>query len=214
MVSERNCKSFNYMYNLEIRELSDAETLTAARVLGRGMRDNPIHIQVFGPNADRRERALSLMFAPVLRQQVRKGIVLGALTSGEVVGLTGMVPPGCCQLTIPEKIVILPALFRGSGLKSTLRVLEWTADWSRNDSKSTYWHLGPVAIDRNLQGQGIGSALLNAFCQRIDNHKSAAYLETDKEENVTFYERFGFEVVDQHPVLGIKNWFMFRDIRA
>ncbi|MCI0443925.1 GNAT family N-acetyltransferase [bacterium] len=202
------------MNKVEIRELSDGETLTAARVLGRGMRDNPIHIQVFGLDANRREKELSLMFVPVLRQQVRKGIVLAALISGELVGVTGMVPPKCCQLTIPEKMAILPALLRGSGLKSTLRVLEWTGDWSRNDSRITHWHLGPVAIDRHLQGQGIGSALLNAFCQRIDNHRSAAYLETDKEENVTFYKRFRFEVVDEHNVLGIKNWFMFRDLRA
>jgi ribosomal protein S18 acetylase RimI-like enzyme len=201
------------MNNVEIRELSDGETLAAARVLGRGMRDNPMHIQVFGPNADKRERALSLMFAPVLRQQVRKGIVLGALISGELIGVTGMVPPKCCQLTIPEKIAILPALLRGSGLKSTLRVLEWTGDWSRNDSKITHWHLGPVGIDRHFQGQRIGSSLMNVFCQRIDNQKSAAYLETDKEENVTFYKRFGFKVVDEHSVLGIKNWFMIRDIR-
>jgi hypothetical protein len=40
------------------------------------------------------------------------------------------------------------------------------------------------------------------------------YLETDKPENVTFYKRFGFEVVDEHPVLGIKNWFMLRDARG
>jgi ribosomal protein S18 acetylase RimI-like enzyme len=202
------------MSNVEIRELSDGETLTAARVLGRGMRDNPMHIQVFGPDANRREEALSLMFAPVLRQQVRKGIVLAGLISGELVGVLGMVPPKCCQLTIPEKITILPALLRGSGLKSTLRVLEWTGDWSRNDCKTTHWHLGPVAIDRHLQGQGVGSTLLNEFCQRIDNYRSAAYLETDKEENVTFYKRFGFEVVNEHRVLGIKNWFMLRDMRT
>jgi ribosomal protein S18 acetylase RimI-like enzyme len=202
------------MSNVGIRELSDGETLTAARILGRGMRDNPIHIQVFGPDAKRREEALSLMFAPVLRQQVRKGIVLAAIISGELVGVTGMVPSKSCQLTISEKMAILPALLRGSGWMSTLRVLEWTGDWSRNDSKTTHWHIGPVAIDRHLQGQGIGSALLSAFCQRIDNQRSAAYLETDKEENVTFYKRFGFEVVDEHTVLGIKNWFMFRDKRT
>ena len=32
-----------------------------------------------------------------------------------------------------------------------------------------------------------------------------AYLETDKRENVAFYERFGFEVVGEHKVLGVHN---------
>ena len=202
------------MNQVEIRELSSHETQSAACVLGRGMRDNPIHMQAFGADARRRERALSLMFAPVLRQQVRKGIVLGAFVSCALVGVTGMVPPRRCQPTIAEKVTVLPALIRGSGLRSSLRVLEWVGDWSRHDSTIPHWHLGPVAVDRPLQGQGIGSALLCEFCRRIDEHRSAGYLETDKPENVTFYKRFGFAVVDKHPVLGIKNWFMVRNARG
>jgi ribosomal protein S18 acetylase RimI-like enzyme len=154
------------------------------------------------------------MFAPVLRQQVRKGIVVGAFVSGQLVGVTGMTPPRRCQTTIAEKMTVLPELIRGSGLRSSLRVLQWVGDWSRHDSTISHWHLGPLAVDRHLQGQGIGSALLREFCRRIDQHRSAGYLETDKSENVTFYKRFDFEVVDEHPVLGIKNWFMFRDVRG
>ena len=37
-----------------------------------------------------------------------------------------------------------------------------------------------------------------------------AYLETDKEINARFYERFGFEVVGEEQVLGVRNWFMTR----
>jgi ribosomal protein S18 acetylase RimI-like enzyme len=37
-----------------------------------------------------------------------------------------------------------------------------------------------------------------------------AYLETDKPENVRFYERFGFEVVGEQEVIGVPNWYMAR----
>jgi len=37
-----------------------------------------------------------------------------------------------------------------------------------------------------------------------------AYLETDKRENVAFYERFGFQTQAQEPVLEVPNWFMVR----
>lgn len=122
------------------------------------MRDNPLHVGAFGTDAVRRERALSLVFAPVLRQLMCKGVVSGAFVSGELVGVTGMAPPRRCQITIAEKITVLPELIRGSGLRNSLRVLEWVGDWSRHDSTISHWHLGPLAVDRHLQGQGIGSA--------------------------------------------------------
>lgn len=198
------------MNQVEIRELSPHEVLSAAYVLSRGMRDNPIHVQAFGANALRRENVLRMMFVPVLRQQINKGMVLGAYRSGELVGVTGMVLPKHCQPTMTEKAAVLPALIRGAGLRSSFRVFKWTRDWSRHDATIPHWHLGPVAVDRYLQGKGIGSALLSAFCHQIDAYCIAGYLETDKPENVIFYKRFGFTVIDEHLVLGIKNWFMIR----
>ena len=36
----------------------------------------------------------------------------------------------------------------------------------------------------------------------------------DKRENVAFYERFGFEVVGEDEVLGVRNWFMLRSSKG
>ena len=47
---------------IEIRELTPAETDRGARVLGRGMRDNPLHVQAFGSDPRRREETLTRMF--------------------------------------------------------------------------------------------------------------------------------------------------------
>ncbi|MGG7056255.1 GNAT family N-acetyltransferase [Nitrosomonas sp. ANs5] len=195
---------------VEIRELVLHEVEHAAAVLGRGMLNNPLHVRVFGGEAERRERALRRLFIPVLRQQMRKGIVLGAFVSGRLTGVTGMVPPKHCQPRFAEQVAVLLALIRGSGVRSSLRVFRWVRDWSRHDAAMPHWHLGPVAVDQVFQGQGIGSALLQEFCQRIDEHQTAGYLETDKPENVAFYQRFGFTVIDAHPVLGVRNWFMIR----
>jgi GNAT superfamily N-acetyltransferase len=61
-----------------------------------------------------------------------------------------------------------------------------------------------------MRGLGIGSRLMEAFAERMDKVGEPAYLETDKPENVVFYERFGFEVVDEAVVLDTPNWFMRR----
>jgi ribosomal protein S18 acetylase RimI-like enzyme len=60
------------------------------------------------------------------------------------------------------------------------------------------------------QGQGVGSLLLSHFCEYVDERKQAAYLETDVRRNVHLYERFGFTVVEEEPVLSVPNWFMWR----
>ena len=57
---------------------------------------------------------------------------------------------------------------------------------------------------------GIGSQLMEEFARAHGPARDVAYLETDKPENVIFYERFGFEVIDEAVVLGTPNWFMRR----
>ena len=52
---------------VEVAPLSPAEVPAAVGVLARGMRDNPIHMAVFGPDPDRRERLLVRMFTSMWR---------------------------------------------------------------------------------------------------------------------------------------------------
>lgn len=195
---------------LAVRRLQPQETDTAAAVLGRGMRDNPLHIQAFGSDPERRERVLIRMFEAVLRQHVKKGSILGAFSAEEMIGVCSMVSPGRCKPTAGEKLSVVPGLVGGAGLGSTVRVLDWVGRWARQDPAEPHWHLGPVGVERHLQGQGAGSAMLRSFCALVDSTKTMSYLETDTKENVAFYERFGFGVVAEEPVLGIPNWYMVR----
>jgi ribosomal protein S18 acetylase RimI-like enzyme len=71
-----------------------------------------------------------------------------------------------------------------------------------------------VAVDAHLQGMGIGSKLMRVFCAQMDAAGEAAYLETDKPENVRFYERFGFEIVGDEQVIGVPNWYMARTAKG
>jgi ribosomal protein S18 acetylase RimI-like enzyme len=195
---------------LNVRQLVRSELDAAADVLGRGMRDNPINIAAFGASAHHRQRALARFFRPALRGLYRRGEILGAFGEEILSGVCGMAPPGRCQPTLRDKLSVLPGLLIGNSPQVPLRVLSWTGAWSSRDPGEPHWHLGPVAVDVHLQGQGIGSQLLAAFCANVDRQRSIAYLETDKPENVRFYEKFGFAVVAEALVLGIPNWFMHR----
>jgi hypothetical protein len=56
--------------------------------------------------------------------------------------------------------------------------------------------------------------MMGEYCRRLDEAAEAGYLETDKSENVPFYERHGFAVIDRAEVIGVPNWFMLREPRS
>ncbi len=197
---------------LHIRDLSRDEFRTAAALVARGMRDNPLHIRAFGRHPDRRQALLAKFFRPILPQFQSKGCMLGAFHAGVLVGVLGMVMPGRCQPRLGETLRILPSLIWGSSPAIVLRVKRWMDEWGTRDLRELHWHLGPVAVDAPVQGKGIGSVLLSDFCRRMDELGTVAYLETDKPTNVRFYEQFGFVTVGSGQVLGIPNWFMRRPV--
>jgi ribosomal protein S18 acetylase RimI-like enzyme len=67
-----------------------------------------------------------------------------------------------------------------------------------------------VAVEPSVQGQGIGSAMLTAFCAHMDAYAALSYLETDRPENLNFYRKFGFVVIAEAEIMGVPNWFMSR----
>ncbi len=46
---------------------------------------------------------------------------------------------------------------------------------------------------------------MSEHCTRMDRLDATSYLETDQTTNVRFYQRFGYQVVGQEPVLGDHN---------
>jgi ribosomal protein S18 acetylase RimI-like enzyme len=196
---------------ITLRLLHDKEMHEAARIVGRGMSNNPSNIRIFGVrDIEHRRRSLERFFTPVLNGVYVRGLVLGAFLDGILVGACGMARPGMCQPSPLEKLRIFPSVVIGNSLGTSLRVLQWAGEWARRDPAESHWHLGPVAVDPSFHGRGIGSAMLHTFCAIMDLCGSLSYLETDKRENLRFYQKFDFTVVGEAEILGRANWFMSR----
>lgn len=200
--------------SIGIRQLKKDEIEAAANLLARGMSDNPNHVHAFGEDRAQRCAALEGMFRMILSHQVEEGRVLGALRGAQLAGVCGMMPPGRCPSTLGSRFAALSALLLGTGLRHSRSVLEWLEDWTATDPDVAHWHLGPAAVEPALRGRGIGTALLHACCEILDQEASAGYLENDRVENLGLLGRCGFEVIDEHDVLGAPNWFMLRPARG
>jgi ribosomal protein S18 acetylase RimI-like enzyme len=195
----------------EVRNLRRHEVPDAVGVLARGMRDNPLHVAAYGHDPDRRlrchARLMRGLFSGFPAQQP-----ICAVRAGVLVGLTGVAPPGTCQPRPAQRLRLLPA-FAALGPRTAARVGRWTSSWASRDPGESHVHLGPLAVDAHLQGQGIGSLIMEEHCRRLDAAGETCYLETDRAENVRFYGRFGFVVIGEERVIGVPNWFMRREGR-
>jgi ribosomal protein S18 acetylase RimI-like enzyme len=200
---------------LEIGTLGATEMGEAVGVMVRGMCDNPNIVAAFGQDPGTRHGRLLRLFGAMAAAEVpgRDRDMLAARgPDGAILGVCGMMPPGRCQPGLGRQLRLLPALV-ALGPRAAGRTMRWLGAWSKHDPNERHWHLGPVAVDAHLQGMGVGSMLMRAFCERMDDAGEDAYLETDKEINVRFYEKFGFEVTAEDEVLGVRNWYMFRRAR-
>ena len=198
--------------SIEVRDLRVEEVSEAVGVLARGMRDNPLHVAAYGDDPERRLGCHARLMGGLFRAFPAQQRICAA-RDGTLVGVTGVAAVGTCQPSARQRLRLVPSVV-ALGPRTAGRVGRWISTWAKRDPDEAHVHLGPLAVDAHLQGQGIGSLILQEHCRRLDGAREVGYLETDKPENVRFYERFGFETIGQEPVIGVPNWFMRREPRG
>lgn len=151
----------------------------------------------------------------VLGDAHRHGLVDVVRRNGRVVGTASWLRPGGTprgswrETKISVRCAV--ALVRGRNRITGLRLL------SAVDAKhphEPHWYLALLGVDPSCQRAGLGTVLLGHRLDQCDERGEAAYLETQKPDNVPYYERHGFvvretvSVSDAPPV-----WLMWRDPR-
>ena len=192
---------------IELRELGGIEQIAAAQLSARAMRDDPVHIAVFGTNPKHRLRQLTRFFATLLR--VLRAPPLSLWEGNRLLGVAGRAPPGTCWPPMATRLRMAARLL-SPNLPELWRLARWLHACEQRDLSEPHWHLGPIAVEIGRQGQGLGTRMMQALGTDLDREGQTAFLETDKPENVRFYGKFGFEVVNEADVLGTRNWWMRR----
>jgi len=191
---------------LDIRRLKEGDLTAAAAICAEAMRDNPLHKRVFGSQPAIRAKRLQRFFLPLLGYVARRGRVYGAFIDQQIVGVFGALAPSHCQPNLADLARLLPRLLLTNTPLGLWRMAIWLGTWARLDPKEPHWHLGPLAVAPAWQRHGIGTSLLSYFFQQETDFPH--YLETDKEENVRFYQKFGFQTCTQLNLLQTRSWMM------
>jgi ribosomal protein S18 acetylase RimI-like enzyme len=201
-------------FEVEVAPLAPEEAEPAVRVLARAFRDNPLNLAVIGSDASRRERVNAAGLRPQLPGALEAGCALAARRSGgsEPGGPIGVLL-GTRPLSRPASLPAWPAQLRavfGQGWRVARRWSEVHDLLAPHRPAPPHWYLALLGVDPCCQRAGVGAALLAAFLREVDSDGRSAWLETDRAENVPFYQRAGFRTVGELTICSVPVWLMHR----
>jgi ribosomal protein S18 acetylase RimI-like enzyme len=195
---------------LAITSLANSEISQAVEVLARAFRDNALNRAVTrSENSAYRLRSNRHGMRALLPMAIRYGQALVASLDGAVVGGLVATPPGRFPLPPPPIRTRLRNLL-GQGWQTTRRWAEVFKQLEALHPIEPHWHLGTLGVDPALQGRGVGAGLLSSWLDGVDRDGAPAYLETDNERNIGFYERAGFYLDGESSIFGVSVWRMRR----
>ena len=199
--------------NHRVRPVREADVARLVEVLTRAFDDDPISHYFFRGDR-RRERGLRRFFDIQMRHQY---LVNGeAWTTDDLGGAALWMPPGRPRPGVRDllRLALLVTDLLGVGREAP-QVARLLAEVERARPSEPHWYLGVLGVDPPRQRTGVGGALLAEVLGRVDEEGMPSYLETSKEENLSFYGRHGFVVTGEvhAPADGPTLWLMWRDPR-
>jgi ribosomal protein S18 acetylase RimI-like enzyme len=91
-----------------------------------------------------------------------------------------------------QKLSWVPFFFKVSGIARVGRILALLEAMAKNHPQERHFYLAYAAVSPEFQGNGLGSRLVKATLERIDEASMPVYVESSNPKNINFYERLGF----------------------
>lgn len=189
----RSCANLEDM-TVTVRSATKADIRDVADVLAQAFYDDPV-MQWMLPDDARRLTALRRLYIRDLRfHHLSAGEVDMAYgDDGLLGGVAAWNRPGHWHPSTWQSLRSLPAVLWALG--GRIRVgAQIDGMLTEAHPRERHWYLESIGTDPQVRGGGFGKALLGKGLARCDEAGLPAYLESSKEANIPYYERFGFVV--------------------
>ena len=177
-------------------------------------RDYPLHNWLLTNNGGYDAKASKLLMEVSLRTMTEDAVIYA--DSEEMNGFAAWLPfnfTGNKALPFLFKGGLKLILHSGFGIISRLEAYEKYAMGLKKEFTNHYdWYLFNLSIKKDAQGRGLASKLMRPMLEFCDNERMSAYLETNKEANVGFYQHYGFELMREEfiPKTPVMHYAMVR----
>ena len=182
-------------------------------MLSRAFYDDPLFVYFF-PDPSNRQRKSAALFQLLIRY----GILYGEseVTSPDLEGAAVWYPSHKAHLSTWGMLRsgMISFIFVG-GISTLIRMIRlgnYPVAIHERHAPFPHWYCQALGVDPTLQGKGHAGRLLRTKFEIYDREGIPCYLETQNKENIPFYERFGFQMVEEYRIPGttFDNWAMLR----
>jgi len=181
----------------ELRRATAADVDRLRTVLAEAFFDDPIMGWLMPQDAKRRAR-LRRYFGIELRYlALPRGRVW---TTSDLAGAALSLPPGAWRS--PLRVTLLEGSAFGIHLSRAARfgaAMEWR---HTRDVRGPHYYVRDIGVLPEIQGRGLGSALLGPTLERCDREGLPGYIEASNERSAALYERLGFQLTEELRVGG------------
>lgn len=186
---------------VEIYKLPADRATEAGRLLAASHANYPIFRSLL-PGRRARVRFLRRFMAAAARDAAVNAHALMALESGGMVGAALWMSPGSFPLSGRRKARMAPALAAASAAAPRAMAVLGQAGSALEGAHEPgpSWYLQALGVHPDRRRQGIGRRLLLPPLRLADAAELPCHLHTSDPDNVAYYRRFGFEVVDRAAV--------------
>ena len=183
----------------------------AAQAAADGFFDNEIWVWLLRGDWQRRRLLPRHYRAMIRRVYMPRG---AAWTTPDALGAALWFPPGTLEMTARERLAEQLSLVP-EGVSCFRRAMRWEGLMVEHHPAEPHWYLQTLSVSPEAQRGGVGTALIRPGLDRADAEGMPCFLETQRESNIPYYRRFGFELTrevslhDSPPV-----WLMWRPARG
>ncbi|MHA1914518.1 MAG: GNAT family N-acetyltransferase [Promethearchaeota archaeon] len=196
----------------DLYKLTKKDINKAADVLVDAYSEDPMMELIFKEDEQRR-----IQFKVMLKFCVKYGSVFSPSENFE--GIMCILPYEKADMTVP-RIFLSGGFFLSLKLMKFRKMMEQSVEVIEEVKKNLdigpYLYLFVIGVSQDYQGKGFAGKMLRALMEKGDMEKKPMYLETQNENNVSLYEKYGFYVYKKKELpepMNLPFWFMVRDMK-
>ena len=181
---------------IDERVLSKGELTAASLVANRAFFNDPF-FRFLSPGERLRSRGLMIFFRANLAHFGEGGRIVTAREPDDtIVGVAAWLPTDRYPQSVRTQLSQIPGTFRAlyRRPRSLIDGNKYLTAVTKSHPKEPHWYLYLLVADPSIQRSGVGTKLMHHGLTLVDTEGVGGYLETQNEDNLAYYRRFGYEL--------------------